>query len=399
MIYLIKIQRFNMHLSKHEILDNYLSEINKNGIEQHTKVWEDAKKNVIGGSQMAAITGKNDYETVIGTALSKLRYKTIEGKYKMSWGNIFEDIIKNYVERYFGTPIYGDNVFIPLTCGPLGGRVAYSPDGLCVINNNTLVKHFSGRCPRINDLPLGEDSIVLLEFKAPYSRRTDPETIPDYYIPQPLTGMDMIGPVVDGAVQKICDLALFIECEFRLCEYAGIDAGREHCKYPTNHPESTKNGKTHAFGLFIVYGPEEGDLYDNIIQEFGSAEVGNVLSTMNKNSIDDMMVAIDENRLVSLHTGPCKEKKSLKRRRKNILRDPTMSKNGLPNNIDGLVPYGTVYWKLLTFRAKPMFPEEDYLMKYYYDIVKFTDAIKVCRGMTKKEAEAYLFEEFEESQY
>jgi len=385
--------------SKKEILLNYVTDIELNGIQQHTKEWLKAKECVVGGSQMAAIVGMNEYENSMSAAMGKLGFKEIEGKFKMSWGNVFEDIIKNYVERYFNTTIYADNAFIPLDCGPLAGHVAYSPDGLCIIDNNTLIAKYGGRYSKINELKPDEDSIVLLEFKAPYSRRTDPEKIPDYYIPQPLTGMDVIGPVVDGNVQKICDMSLFIECEFRLCEYAGIDLGREHCKYPTNHPESTKAGKAHAFGLFIVYGPEEGSLYEEIINCFGSADMDNILSTMDKKTIDDIFVAIDEKRLVSLHTGPCKEKKSLKRRRKDILDNPAKSRNGLSHDIDGLVPYGTVFWKLLTFRAKPVFPEHDYLMTYHDDIVKFTDAVKKCKGMSKKDAQGYLFEQFEESRY
>lgn len=386
-------------LTKEEILLNYIRDIETNGIQQHTQEWLDAKQCVVGGSQMASITGMNDYQSQMQAAMGKLGFNEIEGKFKMSWGNIFEDIIKNYVERYFKVKIYGDNMFIPLTCGPLADRVAYSPDGLCVINNDLLIKRYGGRCQKINELTPGESSIVLLEFKAPYSRRTDPQSVPDYYIPQPLTGMDMIGPVVDGAVQKICDLSLFIECEFRLCQYKGIDEGREHCKYPTNHPESTKSGTAHAFGLFIVYGPPKGALYDEIIECFGEASMENVISTMDKHKIDDILVAIDEKRLVSLHTGPCKEKKSLKRRRKEMLEDPSKSRNGLPHNIDGLVPYGTVYWKLLTFRAKPMFPEEDYLMKYHDDIVKFTDIVKTCKGMSRKDAERYIYEIFDDSMY
>jgi len=389
-----------MTTEKEKILLEYVDYVEKNGVRQHTDEWLQAKKYVIGGSQMASVIGMNGYETKQSAILKKLGHAPFGcDKYKMSWGNVFEDIIKNYVERYYSTKVYADNAFIPVTCGLFKDRIAYSPDGLCIISNELLIKKYGSMNEKINELDANGQSIVLLEFKAPYSRRTDPENIPEYYIPQPLTGMDVIGPVVDGAINKICDLALFIECEFRLCEYSHIPDGREHCFYPTNHPESTPTGKAHAFGLFIVYGPEEGELYNLITESFGSVDIANNLGTMDKKIIDKIIVGIDENWLVSLHTGPCKNKSSMKRRRKEILADPSKSRNELNNNIDGLVEYGTVYWKLLTYRAKPMFPEEDYLMKHKDDIIEFTDLVNECASLSKLETMNLLIEKFDDSEY
>lgn len=387
-----------MATNKTQILRDYVTYIDTNGIQQHTPEWLVAKKYVVGGSQMAVVLGCNGYETKKGAILQKLNFVPFGGEMvKCAWGNLFEDNIKLYVERYYKTEVMADNAFIPLTVGPLADRIAYSPDGLCVIDNNVIKAKIGKRFECVDALPDNQQSVVLLEFKAPYNRKTTPVDIPEYYVPQPLTGMDMIGPVIDGTLHKICDMALFIECEFRMCTYEQISMGRVHCEYPTSYPASAVDGVPHAFGLFIVYGPKKGPLADMIRENFDNElSKSNSLGTMEKKNVDKIIVAIDSKQLVSLHTGPCKSKDSLKRRRREILDDPSMSYSGLKNDISGLVAYGTMYWKLLTYRAKPMFPEQDYLEKNKDAIIEFTDAVKECSQFTDIcDAEYFLDELFE----
>lgn len=382
-------------IDKEAILRDYVESL-KNGLQQHTAEWLTAKKYVVGGSQMSTVLGCNGYETKHSAILTKLGHKPFgAGKFKVSWGNVFEDIIKIFVERKFHTTVYADNAFIPVTCGPLKDRVAYSPDGLCVIENNRLIESYGNKYLGISVLPKNQSSIVLLEFKAPYSRRTDPETIPPNYVPQPLTGLDMIGPQSAAGIKKICDFALFIECEFRLCEYKHIDSGRLHCNYPTNHPESIDTGKIYTYGLFIVYGPKSGPLYNKIINVFGDISINNTISSMSKEDIDDIIVAIDEDKLRSIHTGPCSTKERLKMRRKKIVNNPQESFTSLPNDVSGLVPYGTIYWKLMTFRVKPVFPIDDYLENNKHAIIDFTDCIRHCSEINDSfECESYLNDKY-----
>lgn len=394
---------------KEKILKAYVETL-KGGIQQHTSAWLSAKKFVVGGSKMSTVLDCNGYETKHSAILTALGHRPFGAdKFKCSWGNVFEDIIKIYVERRFNTTVLADNAFIPAVDGPTVGHVAYSPDGLCVIENDRLIKSYGNKYASIASLMPGKDSIVLLEFKAPYSRRTDPESIPQYYLPQPLTGLDMIvydtsvinntvNNAVDNTVKqykKLCDLALFIECEFRLCEYKHLDCGRLHSNYPTNHPESSENGNPFTFGLFIVYGPASGSLYDKIVKTFGAADITNTISSMSKEDIDEIIVAIDENKLKSIHTGPCSTKDRLKMRRKKIIGNPSKSYSGLPNNVSGLVPYGTVYWKLLTFRVKPVFPIHNYLESHKDRIIDYTTTLKACSKIADAfECESYLNDKY-----
>lgn len=393
-----EIQEMATKSAKEIILEKYVDTL-KNGIQQHTGAWHTAKRFVVGGSQMSTVLDCNGYETKHSAILTKLGHKPFGAdKFKVSWGNVFEDIIKIYVERRFNTTVLADNAFIPTVSGPLVGHVAYSPDGLCVIENNKLIDSYGNKYVSIASLPKNKDSIVLLEFKAPYSRRTDPETIPQYYLPQPLTGLDMIvykETKESGEYKRLCDFSLFIECEFRLCEYKHLDQGRLHSNYPTNHPESSTIGKPYTMGLFIVYGPKSGAIYNKINKIFGAAEVGNTISSMSKEDIDEIIVAIDENKLRSIHTGPCSTKERLKMRRKKILVNPEKSYSGLPKDTTDLVPYGTIYWKLLTFRVKPVFPIDDYLTDRKDIITDFTETLKKCSEFTDAfDCESYLNDKY-----
>lgn len=163
-------------------LKQYIEEVDK-GIRQHSDEWHAVKQYTIGGSQMATIQGVNAFETIETLIAGKIGYSK-SSTIHMNWGNLFEDILKAYVERVFDTEIIGDNIFIH----PNNGLVSYSPDGLGVVGSST----------------------VLFEFKCMYSRLPR-NTPPKYYIPQVKTGLDII---------PVADYGMLIEAVFRRCRWA-----------------------------------------------------------------------------------------------------------------------------------------------------------------------------------
>lgn len=370
---------------------NFVTDVAKNGISQHTTDWLQAKKTTVGGSTLAAVIGCNPYESDwVKCILTRVGLEPFGGaKVKCSWGNLFEDIIKIYVERLYKTTVHGDNIFHLPADGPLSGRIGYSPDGLCVISNDLLRKKYLKRYHDISRLTAGAESTVLLEFKAPFNRRVD-EDIPGYYLPQPLMGMDTLRDK-DG---RLCDMSLFIEAVFRVCDYSQIDDGRLHRNYPSSMPKSDDVGDVHCIGMMIIYGPAGHDIGNEVTEMFDEYNINNDLIELPVSVLNNIIVAMDgdDAPLRSIHTGPCKTKVSLKRRRKEIITSSSNSYVSLPSNIDGLVPYGSIFWKMMDFKAKPIFPVDGYILSHGDKITEFTDLCRAVRDMEYDAAENYLIE-------
>lgn len=378
----------------------YVESIEKNGIAQHTPEWLAAKRNVIGGSQIGCIigqgySGKSDIDII----LEKLGYSqkgpnAFGGPEKMNWGNLFEDTIKYHVERIYNTYVYGDNVFIPCTTGPLANMLAYSPDGLCAISNKVLIERH-GKMHDMSSLKPNEESIVLLEFKAPYSRIINLRKVPEYYVSQPLLGLDMIRTKENFSEKRLCSLSLFIECSFRVCHEDDIGHGRLHSGYPSINPESTPHGLSHCHGFVYVFGPTSCPVFDKILDKFGQDGPDNQLCLLDKKTLDTMVNACIDGPLVTLHSGPFKTRDALMKRKETLLSDPATSASSLKNDISGLTCYGTLYWKLLDFSSTPIFPDTEFLERHESQIKFFNESLLACRELPgKMEVLDYLEERY-----
>jgi hypothetical protein len=239
----------------------------------------------------------------------------------------------------------------------------------------------------ISRLPSGGESSVLLEFKAPFNRRVD-EDIPGHYLPQPLMGMDILRDK-DG---RLCDMSLFIEAVFRVCDYSQLAEGRLHRNYPASMPTSDDVGNVHCIGMMIVYGPSDHPLGLEVLETYNDYSIDNDLIELSPSTINNIIVAMDGKGapLKSIHTGPCKTKSSLKRRRKQIISDPSESYVALPSNVKGLVPYGSIFWKMMDFKAKPVFPIDGYILSHGDKITEYTDLCRDILDMDFDTAENHL---------
>jgi hypothetical protein len=121
---------------------------------------------------------------------------------KPQWGNLFEDVIKAYVEKDCNCVILGENLYVP---GKRGA--AYSPDGLTVIDVDKVISSHGG----LSRLQSGPE-ITLIEFKCPFSRVPSGK-VPIYYLPQVKMGLDLLELPTRG---------LFIEAVFRRCSIGDL---------------------------------------------------------------------------------------------------------------------------------------------------------------------------------
>ena len=200
--------------SKSEILSNFLKKW-EHLPEQGSEEWLKQRKTTIGGSQIATVLGINKYENVKGLIKSKTNMSTFTKSAPLWFGNLMEPCIELYVEKIYKTKIFETG---SLPC-EFNNNLSYSPDGLCVIEKSKLKTVFSKKdFENIEKTSIHgkfdkKNILVLFEFKSPFMRKPVKNEIPEYYIPQPLLGMEII-PFVE--------VSIFVECVFRFCSYEDI---------------------------------------------------------------------------------------------------------------------------------------------------------------------------------
>lgn len=159
------------------------------GIKQRSSEWLECRKLIVGGSEIASVVGSNSYKNINSLAQEKLGLTQFRGNIYCNWGVLFEPVIAKYAEIMTGSQIIGDDIFVYPDLESQRG-VAYSPDGLSVIMR-----------------PDESPQTALWEFKCPM-RRIPGNIIPSQYVPQLMTGLDVI---------RIADIGVFVDGSFRMC--------------------------------------------------------------------------------------------------------------------------------------------------------------------------------------
>ncbi len=180
-----------------DLLNEWVAGRYSNGIKQHDKAWYQARVNTISGSILSTLMGLNPYQKLPSLISEKLGISVFKGDIKTRWGSLFEDVLRDYVERDRQCKIVGENLFIEAP-----GNISYSPDGLTVLSTT----------------PHGCPEIMLCEFKCPFSRIPSGGP-PKYYIPQVKMGLDML---------KLPTRGLFAEAVFRRCGWDHLDNSPVH---------------------------------------------------------------------------------------------------------------------------------------------------------------------------
>lgn len=175
---------------------------------QKTRAWEEFKLTTIGGSQMSTILGLNPYETMRTLVAGKvgLSNRRFSSTLKTQWGNLFEPLIRQYIEHTLDTRIVGDDLLISTE-----DCISYSPDGLGVVMREVKTAvEIDGKTVENTTLA---PTCVLFEFKCPFNRIPDGR-VPKYYLPQVKTGLDII---------DVADSGLYAEAVFRRCSWQDLN--------------------------------------------------------------------------------------------------------------------------------------------------------------------------------
>jgi len=214
--------------------------------EQGTQEWLDARTYFIGGSSMATILGCNPYQNEKKLIKQRIGLDSFKGFAATWFGNLMEGAITDYVNNQYNCRIYETG---SIECTK-NKNMSYSPDGLAIIkkqNLNVLDKFHHEHIKNtslFNDNHEDDDLTVLFEFKCPYKRVPHLTEIPEYYLPQPLLGMDII---------DICEVGIFIEAIYRFCSLDDIQYNNKyHTKYHNDKITLTNNPIYYGF-ILITY--------------------------------------------------------------------------------------------------------------------------------------------------
>lgn len=262
-----------MKMNKKDIIRNFIIS-NTHLPKQGSIEWKEARKNFIGGSEVSVVLNRNKNKTIRKLILEKIGLHSFTGNSATYWGNIFEPLIRTFTNRYFNCSIL-ETGSIPYK----NTNLSYSPDGIAYVDRRHLQDIID-----TNRLEYDHEHIVLFEFKCPHSRIPDGE-VPDYYITQPLTGMNII---------DICEVSIFIEAIYRRCAFYDLQYNTKHVAY--GHYNRTKlTNPPIEYGFMVIYtdtmNPEIESLL-NTISTSGTKKAKHVydLGTLYDKDIFDLVL-------------------------------------------------------------------------------------------------------------
>ena len=167
---------------KDKIIKDYIDSL-EGSPAQKSEEWYRLRYGNVGGSEVAIIIGKNPYENDYKLILKKIGHDDFVENFNCSFGNLFEELTRLFTELLFQ-----NNVFEAGSIGTDIPGLRFSPDGIGTVFYN------------------GKYRITLFEYKAP--QKLLEGKIPEYYVPQVLTGLSVI-PIVE--------MGIFISASYRVC--------------------------------------------------------------------------------------------------------------------------------------------------------------------------------------
>ncbi len=233
------------NVSKNDALYQFI-DMCKHLPSQGSDEWKKSRLSYIGGSEVATLLKMNKYNTVSKLIQSKLGYDQFNGSIVTYWGNVFEELIRQYAERKFKCTIQETG-----SIKHTDGYLSYSPDGLAVIDSTHLVSEFGSINTAFGMTDTHEDYLTLFEFKCPHSRIPSSE-IPDHYLPQVKTGMNVIG---------FLELGVFMQAVYRRCSVADLRYNKAYNKYG-HFKDAEPRGNPISYGFIAMYATTK-EQYDN----------------------------------------------------------------------------------------------------------------------------------------
>ena len=197
----------------------------KTGLRQRSEAWVKARQHTIGASEIAVLTGASPFDSPWSLIQKKLHPPDLSKNIACAWGKLFEPFARAYLEWEHNTHVFGNTISLTLAKDhPLYGKVTCSPDG-----------YFQAL----------EGSIVLLEFKCPFTRKIAVHKTPAYYRDQIQTGLAFSGESVTKG--------LFVDACFRMCTLTQLEMNLAHNASPHGGViHKTKTPFPRAWGICIL---------------------------------------------------------------------------------------------------------------------------------------------------
>ena len=195
------------------------------GLQQRSTAWVKARQHTIGASEISALTGAFPFETPTSLIHKKLHLPDMSKNIACAWGKLFEPFARAYLEWAHNTHVFGNTISLNLAKDhPLYGKVTCSPDG-----------YFQAL----------DGSIVLLEFKCPFTRKIAVHKTPAQYRDQIQTGLALSGEFVTKG--------LFVDACFRMCSLSQLGLHLAHNAGPHRGViHKTKTPFPRAWGICIL---------------------------------------------------------------------------------------------------------------------------------------------------
>ena len=195
------------------------------GLQQRSEAWVKARQHTIGASEISALTGASPFDTPSSLVHKKLHPPDLSKNIACAWGKLFEPFARAYLEWPHNTHVFGNTISLNLAKDhPLYGKVTCSPDG-----------YFQAL----------DGSIVLLEFKCPFTRKIAVHKTPVYYRDQIQTGLALSGESVTKG--------LFVDACFRMCSLTQLGLHLAHNAGPHRGViHKTKTPFPLAWGICIL---------------------------------------------------------------------------------------------------------------------------------------------------
>jgi YqaJ-like viral recombinase domain len=362
-----------------DVLKQWVEYQEANGIKQQTDAWHVARVATIGGSSMATIQGINPYSSIERLIKERLGLEKFNGDIKPQWGNLFEDVIKRFVEHRLQCTIRGEDLYI---LGRPG--TSYSPDGLAEVNRKEVLK----LCVNYDDddcraYPARE--IALMEFKCPYSRLPN-GSAPKYYVPQVLMGLDLL---------NLPTLGIYVEGVFRRCTWDQL--GINNSCDATLVPRTSGDAQGYGINGFYIDRTVLAKTSAPTLQLFGRylenyVEYGDATNEYMCNDLGDcpvdlftMIMAGMDRRLISVryypiyYTEGCEEALDA-----DLASHTEYCRAGDHINI-GILP-----WKIFRADFHVIDKQHNYLDKWYPLICEIVGVITICRDLPPAEQEKII---------
>lgn len=302
---------------------------------QKTEEWHLARVNSFGGSIMGCIDSNNPYQSLVDVILDKLNIgcETNKSWLAANWGNMFEDVIAEYVEHKYNSKIYGTDIL-----HRYNEYMHYSPDGLMAV----------------------KDLVALLEFKCPFSRIPNGK-IPKHYESQVKAGLGMI---------DIADAGIFIDALFRRCSKADWKLSNYEFIKNNNSDRARIRAPSLAKGCFLFeLNPDEWEL---IFDSHGSD-----ISAMDSRALDELFARAQNGEIKYMH--------------KIYYSDDRDYQDDRGDQYNA-----AIYWKLLDVKEIPVHRDAEYISSRAELVKKICDGIKLINKLPqgeKRDAATRLIQE------